>query len=139
MAPRGRPGVHALTVIGPSGLETVKRPDPPGDLTKDQATEWRDIVNRLPADWFPRETHPMLAQLCRHICVARFIARQIDAMQEGKIEFDLRAFDKLVGMQGVETQRITSISTKLRISQQATVKDAKAAKPSAARPPWQKA
>ena len=81
----------------------------------------------------------MLAQLCRHICLARFIARQIEAMQNANAaDFDLRAFDKLVGMQGVETQRITSISTKLRISQQATVKDAKASKPSAARPPWQK-
>jgi hypothetical protein len=41
------------------------------DLTEDQAAEWRAVVDRLPNDWFPRETHGMLAQFCRHVCTAR--------------------------------------------------------------------
>jgi hypothetical protein len=56
MGVRGRTGIAELTVIGPGGIETVKRPDPPGELTDEQATEWRAIVNRLGASWFPRET-----------------------------------------------------------------------------------
>jgi hypothetical protein len=59
MGVRGRHGVAELAVIGPSGIETVRRPEPPDELTDEQATEWRAIVNRLGADWFPRETHPM--------------------------------------------------------------------------------
>ena len=33
--------------------------------------EWCAVVNRMPADWFPRETHGMLVQYCRLIVGAR--------------------------------------------------------------------
>jgi hypothetical protein len=30
-----------LAVIGPSGIETIRRPEPPEELTDEQAVEWR--------------------------------------------------------------------------------------------------
>src|SRR5262245_26279261 len=56
-----------LTLIGPGGIETLRRPEPPSNLTAKEAAEWRAIVNRLPPDWFPRETHAILAQYCRMV------------------------------------------------------------------------
>jgi len=35
-------------------------------LTDEQAEEWRAVVSRMAADWFPRETHGMLLAYCRH-------------------------------------------------------------------------
>ena len=71
MAQRGRPpsGV-SLTVIGEHGFEHIARAPAPDELTAEEREEWRAIVNRLPADFFPRETWPLLAQLCRHVCHA---------------------------------------------------------------------
>ena len=33
MGIRGRPGVAEIAVIGPSGIETIRRPEPPDELT----------------------------------------------------------------------------------------------------------
>jgi hypothetical protein len=50
----------------PIYLHSNARPEPPEDLTEEQAAEWSAVVDRLPADWFPRETHGLLARYCRH-------------------------------------------------------------------------
>jgi hypothetical protein len=44
-----------------SAIETIARPDAPYDLTDEQSDEWWAVVNRMPADWFPRETHGNIA------------------------------------------------------------------------------
>jgi len=56
MAKRGRKSSASLSVISGNGIEVISRPDAPVDLTDEQAAEWRAIVNRMPADWFTRET-----------------------------------------------------------------------------------
>ena len=85
----------AMAVIGPSGIETVRRPEPPEDLTDEQATQWRAIVNRMPADHFPRETHQILTQLCRQIVRGNHLAQLIDAAEK-EPEFDYKVYLKLV-------------------------------------------
>lgn len=51
------------------GMSAITRPDPPDEyrLSDEQTAEWWSVVNRMPADWFPRETHALLAQFCRHV------------------------------------------------------------------------
>jgi hypothetical protein len=77
MRQRGRKSAASLTVIGSSGIETVQRPEPPAELSEEQAAEWQAMVNRLSADWFPRETWPLLVQYCRHVVSARRVAQLI--------------------------------------------------------------
>ena len=121
MAKRGRPSAAALEIAhSPGAIETVHRPDAPYDLTDEQSTEWWAIVDRMPADWFPRETHAMLADLCRHIVKSRRIA-QLVADAEAAEELDVGLLDKLYKMAERESRAITSLSTKMRISQQATL------------------
>ena len=127
MGTRGRASTAALSVISSSGVETVRRPDPPSELTEEQAEEWRAVVMRLPADWFPRETHGMLAQYCRHVVSARRCA-QLVAKIEGAKKFDLDAYDKALKMQEREGRAISSLATRMRISQQSTVRAEKARK-----------
>ena len=74
MGTRGRKSTAEMAVI--HGIP--QRPKPPGDLTPDQATEWRAIVSRMPTGWFPREIWPLLAQYCRHITNSRHIAGMIE-------------------------------------------------------------
>ena len=98
-------------------ITAIERPDPPADLTPEQAHEWQSVVNRMPADWFPRETHALLVQFCRHVVSARRIAELIENLFSS--DFNLETFNKLLIMQERESRIIFSLATKMRTSQQA--------------------
>jgi len=121
MAQRGRKSAASLEVISSSGITTVRRPDPVSELSDEQAEVWRSVVNRLPADWFPAETHPLLAQYCRHVISARHVAELIAKLerQDGKLDID--EYDRLLKMQEREGRAISSLATRMRISQQSTL------------------
>lgn len=120
MTKRGRPSAAALEIAhAPGAIETLERPDAPYDLTDEQSNEWWAVVSRLPADWFPRETHAMLADYCRHVVKSRRIAQLVaDAEQANVIDVD--GLDKLYKMAERESRAISSLATRMRLSQQAT-------------------
>lgn len=152
MIQRGRKSGAALAVKSESEVERIERPDAPYDLTDEQATEWWAVVNRMPADWFPRETHGLLAQYCRHVIAARHVAEMV-----GQLEIDIavemnpedgpkptraavmlaaaKSFDRLFKMQEREGRAASSLATRLRITQQATKSHAQAQKPIQQRKP----
>lgn len=133
MGTRGRASAASLEVAKTS-TERVARPDAPYDLTDEQAEEWWAVVNRLPADWFPRETHGVLSQYCRHVVAARRVAQLVAAEEAG--EFDLARYDQLLKMQEREGRALSSLATRLRITQQATLSE-KARKPTQGKKPWE--
>lgn len=135
MGVRGRQGSAEIAVIGPNGIETVSRPHAPNDLTEEQAEEWREIVNRMPADWFPRETHPMLAQYCRHVVRARRLAQLLDKVESSE-EFDVKEYRDLLRSEEEQSRALASLATKMRISQQTTYDKSKK-KPSSNRKLWE--
>ena len=136
MATRGRKSAASLEIASVSPVETVARPDAPYDLTDEQTEEWWAVVNRMPADWFPRETHGMLAQYCRHVVAARRVA-QLIAKAEKQKALDVEAYDRLLKMQEREGRAISSLATRMRISQQATVRAEQARKPKQVDKPWE--
>jgi hypothetical protein len=146
MKNRGRASAASLAVISSNGIETVERPRAPEDLSIEQAQEWTSIVNRLPADWFPRETWGMLGQYCRHVISARRVAGMIEALENelskeqgdkaGIILGASKAFDRLFKMQEREGRAISSLATKMRLSQQSSYDKSKQ-KPRAAQKPWE--
>jgi len=135
MGIRGRQSAASLTIIGAANVEVIPRPSPPDDLTEDQAHEWRAIVNRLPAEWFPRETHGMLAQYCRHVVAARRVADLI-ATAEGDADTDIENYDRLLKMQEREGRAMSSLATRMRISQQTTYDKSKK-KPTSGKKLWE--
>lgn len=148
MGTRGRKSAASLSVISGNGVETVRRPDPPSDLSDEQADEWRAVVNRLPADWFPRETWGMLAQYCRHVVAARRVSEMIEAL-ESEVRADsaekgqavavlsaAKAMDRLFKMQEREGRAISSLATRMRLTQQTTYDKSKK-KPLQGKKPWE--
>jgi len=134
MGNRGRTSRAALEVVQPNGVERVQRPVAPSYLTDEEADEWGAVVERLAADWFPRETHGLLADYCRHVVRGRRIAQMIEAeYDEGEVDVD--QLDKLYKMGERESRAASSLATRLRITQQATV-SAKSKKPSVMKKPW---
>ena len=135
MGARGRKSAASGELVAVSAVQTIARPDAPYDLTDEQADEWRSVVDRLPADWFPRETWPILTQYCRHVVTARRVAQLIDAEMKSP-EFDVGRYSDLLKMAQRESQVIASLATKMRLSQQATYDKSKK-KPTAAKRPWE--
>jgi hypothetical protein len=144
MKQRGRKSASALavqTITGP--LETVPRPDAPYDLDDEEVDEWRAVVERLPAHWFPRETHGLLTQYCRHVVRARRVAQIIREMEKPRkskkgeeVEFDLEAYNKALIMQERESRAISHLAVKMRLAQQSTI-DKESKKGGVGKRPWE--
>lgn len=139
VAKRGRPSAadkQALAVV--EAVQVLQRPEPPAELSDEMADEWRAIVDRLPGGWFPKETHGVLAQYCRHLVAARRVAQLITALEAGP-NLDIEAYDSALRMQERQSGMIASLATKMRLTQQATV-NAKTQKPAdigATKKPWE--
>jgi len=134
---RGRKSAAALTVVPINARDMVRRPEPLPELTPAQAEVWRSVVDSLPADWFGRETHALLAQFCRHVVCARRVSELIEQWEKGTgQEITILDYDRLLRLQEMEGRALSSLATRMRITQQATVKHEQARKPSLARKPW---
>jgi hypothetical protein len=130
-AQKGRRSAASMAVVP---LGEVPRQRAPSDLTRDEAAIWNGVVNAEPADWFSGSTRPILAQYCRHIIAARRVAGMIETLHAGveakavaeqsevmtMMLAATKALDRLQRMQERESRALTSIATKLRITQQST-------------------
>lgn len=134
MGTRGRRSAASLSVVPTGGVVVVHRPGPPSDLTQEQAHEWRAIVSRMPADWFPRETHGLLAAYCQHITELASIAQLINQVKATE-PLDVAAYDRLLKVRERESRAASSLATRMRITQQSTY-DEKKKKPLTLDVPW---
>ena len=134
MGSRGRKSAAALAVVTAETVERLARPQPPAEPTSEQAEEWRSVVSRLPAEWFPRETWGLLAQYCRHVVAARRIAQLIAEHEAGE-DFDVEKYDTLLKMQEREGRALSSLATRMRLTQHSTYDKTKR-KPLKGRAPW---
>ncbi len=117
MKQRGRK--TALSVVHGGAISAIDRSEPLAELTNEQRVEWILVVNSLPADWFPDETHKALAQYCRHVVNARHISELIEKIESG-VEIDIIHYDRLLKMQERESRMMISLMTKMRMTQQST-------------------
>jgi hypothetical protein len=101
-----------------------QRPEPPKELTAEQAAEWRAVVGRMPADWFTRETHPLLVQFVRHVCRSR----EVEAvLAEFDVRSDVEAFDRWTRIAEREGRALSNLATKMRLTQHSRYHTATAA------------
>ncbi len=149
MGVRGRTSSAALSVRRSVDVQEICRPDAPYDLTDEQAEEWRAVVDRMPADWFPRETWGMLTAYCRHVVSQRKVAQMIQAL-EGEMQAEVdagtprsevllsssKSLDRLFKMQEREGRAISLLATRMRLSQQSSY-DKSRKKGSPAKRPWE--
>lgn len=97
-------------------LETPSVHLAPSDhLTAAQAEIWRQTVNARAPDYFGQDAVPLLEEFCRVVVMCRVLAERIDTLTaKGEVE----AIRALLEMRDRESKRLTSIATKLRITNQ---------------------
>lgn len=142
-AKRGRKSAAALEMPSVSALTVVQRPMCPHDLTDEESEVWFAVVNRLPADWFPVETHPLLTQYCRSVIQARRVAELIERatsdlnLETNEPTLSVAGYDRLLKMQARCSASIAMLATKMRISQQATTNHRGNKKAVTPKKPWE--
>jgi hypothetical protein len=132
---------------------TSKRPPPPPELDAREAKIWRQITGRLPADWFTAASGPMFKELCRHVRLADDLSEDIALARAAIDELRktpeppaklltaaTRELRTLLRMHGLQSQRIGTLSTQLRLTPQSryqpSTAEVKAAETPAGVPPW---
>ena len=92
-----RKSAAALSVLPPP---RTRRPEPPDELSEEEAVEWKAVVHRLPPEWFPKETHQVLVAYCRHVVRGRMVARWIKSFRDEylRMEGGVDRIDKLFAM-----------------------------------------
>ena len=146
MKQRGRKSTNSLLTTGVAiPGDNVQRAQVPEELDDDEAAEWCAVVERMPVNWFPRETYGVLTQYCRHVVRARKLAVRIrDLEKQGEFTmfgqaapvFDLKTYNILMKMQTNESITIASLATKMRFTQQSTI-DKTAKKAGVGKKPWE--
>jgi len=109
---RGRISAAAIDV---NTIHAIHRPEPPDRLHADAKEIWRQAVGRLPPDWFPAETLPMLEIYCVHVVLHRRLSGM--ALKNGIPGEDVRSIAKQLAE---EADLIANLATKMRLTQQST-------------------
>lgn len=140
MGERGRKSSASLSVIS-GGVD--RRPEPPVELTRQEAEVWERTVASEAADMFGTVAlQQMLKDYCRHVIAAERLGLVIEAhMRTVESEVSLPDLDRLLKMRDRETKAIADKATKLRLTNQAryTPKAAATAAKNASKAtkPWQ--
>jgi hypothetical protein len=108
----------------PFAARPAAHPPPPQELTEEEAAIWLGIVTRMPPDYFAPPTWPMLINLCRHIRLSRWFARQLQdyeaqlshAHNEQRTQV-LRAMMALSRAQANESRTVAMLCTRLKLTQ----------------------
>ena len=97
----------------------LERFPPPKSLTPEQAEEWVEIVDSMPANWFPRETHVLLVNLCRLTTRQTKIAAHLNEMESGG-ESRTPEYRDLLREEKELLKMIGSLCAKMRLTQLST-------------------
>ena len=138
MKQAGRKSLAALAVV-PTSLEAVERARPPMELTGEQAAIWNTVVGSRQAGFFTPEMFPVLVAYCKHTTEARRLDAALDGFDsEWLKEADgVARYAALAKLREMHTRAITSLATKMRLTQQSQVhKDAKGNR-ALTRRPWE--
>ena len=130
-----RKSTASLSVVQVGTRERLAAPD---DLTEEQSALWKSVVDSKPIDWFAEDSAPLLKEYVRAACMADWMEAQVQAAMTGDDAALLKSF---MQMRDMESKRVASLATKLRLTQQSRYTPGAAAtaekKAGAAGRPWQ--
>ena len=139
MSKRGRPSFASLaTLANPAGrIQIMDRLKAPHDLTDEEVEIWVAVTEAESADWFNAGNAPLLTQYARHVVRARHVAEMIErALADKDVPMSISGYDLVLKMQARESAVISSLATKMRISQQSTTNHRGNKKTQASSKPW---
>jgi hypothetical protein len=136
-----KPGRVSATAAEVPAIQ-FEAPPPPPELEEPEMIIWRAITGRQQPGWFTAENRVMVKELCRHIRPADDLARDIAKLRAATTgRIDVKQLATLLRLHGLQSERISNLSTKLRLTSQARMSGTRAEQLSrklgAAPKPWE--
>lgn len=98
-----------------SVVSLPERPEPPSHLSEAEGQLWREVVATKPADWFQRDSHPILCAYIQSTLIHRLLMDQFHA---GEFPIGCKPYSDLVGMIVKVSGSVAQLGAKLRLTQQ---------------------
>jgi hypothetical protein len=94
--------------------------EPPSDLNEAQAQVWRDVIAAKPVDWFGKDSLPLLSAYCKAVTEHARISSVLDSFDTRcLVESEhLNTYDRLTKLQDRHARLMTTLATKMRLTQQ---------------------
>lgn len=108
-----RESLESLSTPGVAALP--ERPDPPQHLTQEEAALWREVVAPKPADWFMRDTQPILEAYCHASVMHRALCKRWRDTSDLAEVKDIATLVKLINE---TSNRMSMLAVKLRLTNQ---------------------
>jgi hypothetical protein len=148
---KSKPGRKSAAELGVKiSALSVRRPDPPKELSPEESKTWKAVTGTKPGDWFRSDTYPLLISYCKHVENAKHVDHLIETFNfDGiKNDFDLwPCLDKLLRARDRESRALVNLARSMRLSQQSiilprgagrgTSNTANIRMPHEIRPPWE--
>jgi hypothetical protein len=120
-----KPGRKSAAELGVKiSALSVRRPDPPAEISPEQKATWVAVTATKPPDWFRPDTYPLLISYCTHVENAKHVDYLIETFNfDGiKNDFDLwPCLDKLLKARDRESRALVNLARSMRLSQQAMI------------------
>ena len=120
-----KPGRKSVAELGVKiSALSVRRPDPPEEISPDEKETWKAVTKTKPADWWRPDTYPLLISYCKHTANAKHVDYLIETFNfDGiKNDFDLwPCLDKLLRARDRESRALVNLARSMRLSQQAMI------------------
>lgn len=140
MKQRGRQSTASLATVTAIPQRMLA---PPADLTAEECGVWARVTATKPGDWWDAGSLPLLVQYCRAVVQSDAVALQVSAVSpflatpEG-----LPMYKELRKIQATLSAEISSLATKMRLTQQsrytAQSSSTANAKAPGGRKPWER-
>lgn len=139
MKQRGRKSAAQLATVTALPLRLLEVPT---DLSADEAAVWSRVSATKPSDWWDAGSLPLLAQYCRATVQSELVAELVRQVSENlrSDPEELGRYKELRKIQAALSGELTSLATKMRLTQQSRYRADKAETTSrkvSGRKPWQ--
>ena len=105
----------SLSIVPVSSLQRLA---PPCDLTVSEAELWGAVVESKPADWFQADSAPLLKEYVRAVVMSDRLSLLVEAALAGDTGKDGLGLKDALRLRDMESKRVASLGTKLRLTQQ---------------------
>lgn len=105
----------SLSIVPVSSLQRLA---PPADLTAPESELWAAVVESKPADWFQADSAPLLKEYVRAVVMSDRLSLLVEAALAGDAGEDGLGLKDALRLRDMESKRVASLGTKLRLTQQ---------------------
>lgn len=118
MKQRGRQSAVSLATVTALPLRLLA---PPADLSAEECEVWGRVAATKPGDWFDAGSIPLFAQFCRATVQAEMVGGLVRTVGTAMLTDpdELGRYKDLRKIQAALSGELTSLATKMRLTQQA--------------------